>query len=106
MRERGFGGGLGRWAAEAVETEVKYEGFIKRQEGQVAKVAGKMNKKIPAGIDYAAITTLRMEAREKLAKMQPSTVGQASRIRRSHAGGRVESARAPRGGRAEGERGE
>ena len=80
LRERGFGGGLGRWAAEAVETEVKYEGFIKRQEGQVAKVAGKMNKKIPAGIDYAAITTLRMEAREKLAKMQPSTVGQASRI--------------------------
>ena len=59
---------------------MKYEGFIKRQEGQVAKVAGKMNKKIPAGIDYAAITTLRMEAREKLAKMQPSTVGQASRI--------------------------
>ena len=69
-----------RWDAEAVEVKVKYEGFIKRQEGQVAKVAGKMNKKIPEGIDYGAITTLRMEAREKLAKMTPRTVGQASRI--------------------------
>ena len=46
----------------------------------MAKVAGKMNKKIPEGIDYGAITTLRMEAREKLAKMTPRTVGQASRI--------------------------
>ena len=76
----GLGGGLTRWDAEAVEVKVKYEGFIKRQEGQVAKVAGKMNKKIPEGIDYGAITTLRMEAREKLAKMTPRTVGQASRI--------------------------
>ena len=75
-----LGGGLTRWDAEAVEVKVKYEGFIKRQEGQVAKVAGKMNKKIPEGIDYGAITTLRMEAREKLAKMTPRTVGQASRI--------------------------
>ena len=76
----GLGGGLTRGDAEAVEVKVKYEGFIKRQEGQVAKVAGKMNKKIPEGIDYGAITTLRMEAREKLAKMTPRTVGQASRI--------------------------
>ena len=106
LREWGFGGGLGRWAAEAVETEVKYEGFIKRQEGQVAKVAGKMNKKIPAGIDYAAITTLRMEAREKLAKMQPSTVGQASRIGGVTPADVSSLSRAPRGGRAEGERGE
>jgi tRNA U34 5-carboxymethylaminomethyl modifying enzyme MnmG/GidA len=43
------------------EVNVKYEGFIKRQEGQVAKVAGKMNKAIPPGVDYHAITTLRME---------------------------------------------
>ena len=60
----GLGGGLTRWDAEAVEVKVKYEGFIKRQEGQVAKVAGKMNKKIPEGIDYGAITTLRMEEGE------------------------------------------
>ena len=76
----GHGGGLGRWQAEAAEVRVKYEGFIKRQEGQVAKVAGKMNKKIPPGLDYHSITTLRMEAREKLSKMTPQTVGQASRI--------------------------
>ena len=65
---------------EAVETEVKYAGFIKRQSDQVRRVAGKMNKRIPPGIDYASVTTLRMEAREKLAKMAPTTVGQASRI--------------------------
>ena len=56
----GHGGGLGRWQAEAAEVKIKYEGFIKRQEGQVAKVAGKMNKSIPPGVDYHAITTLRM----------------------------------------------
>jgi tRNA uridine 5-carboxymethylaminomethyl modification enzyme len=65
---------------EAVETEVKYAGFIRRQSDQVKRVAGKMNKRIPPGIDYASVTTLRMEAREKLAKMAPTTVGQASRI--------------------------
>jgi len=46
--------------------KVKYEGFIKRQEGQVARVAGKMNKPIPPGLDYHAITTLRMEAGPQL----------------------------------------
>lgn len=59
---------------------MKYAGFIKRQSDQVKRVAGKMNKRIPPGIDYASVTTLRMEAREKLAKMAPTTVGQASRI--------------------------
>ena len=71
---------MSRWETESVETRVKYAGFIKRQEAQVQKVIGKMRKPIPDGIDYAAITTLRMEAREKLAKMRPTTVGQASRI--------------------------
>ena len=71
---------MSRWERESVETRVKYAGFIKRQEAQVQKVIGKMRKPIPDGIDYAAITTLRMEAREKLAKMRPTTVGQASRI--------------------------
>ncbi len=71
---------LSRWERESVETRVKYAGFIKRQEAQVQKVIGKLAKPIPESVDYAAITTLRMEAREKLAKMQPTTVGQASRI--------------------------
>jgi tRNA uridine 5-carboxymethylaminomethyl modification enzyme len=71
---------MSRWETESVETRVKYAGFIKRQEAQVQKVIGKMQKPIPDGVDYAAITTLRMEAREKLAKMRPTTVGQASRI--------------------------
>ena len=60
---------------EAVETEVKYAGFIKRQSDQVKRVAGKMNKGSRRGIDYASVTTLRMEAREKLAKMAPTTAG-------------------------------
>ena len=68
------------WERESVETRVKYAGFIKRQEAQVQKVMGKMSKPIPENVDYASITTLRMEAREKLAKMRPTTVGQASRI--------------------------
>ena len=46
--------------------KVKYEGFIKRQEAQVARQAGKMNKPIPPGLDYHAITTLRMEAGSRL----------------------------------------
>ena len=71
---------MSRWERESVETRVKYAGFIKRQEAQVRKVIGKMSKPIPDSVDYAAITTLRMEAREKLAKMRPTTVGQASRI--------------------------
>jgi len=71
---------MSRWEKESLETAVKYEGFITRQEAQVAKVAGKMNKQIPPSVDYGKITTLRMEAREKLQKMKPATVGQASRI--------------------------
>ena len=71
---------MSRWEKESLETFLKYEGFIKRQEAQVAKVAGKMGKLIPDHVNYSKITTLRMEAREKLSKMRPTTVGQASRI--------------------------
>ena len=97
---------MSRWETESVETRVKYAGFIKRQEAQVQKVIGKMRKPIPDGIDYAAITTLRMEAREKLAKMRPTTVGQAVAHRRRDAGGRVFAAGAPGGGRQEGHQGD
>lgn len=65
---------------EAVEIELKYSGFIKRQEKQLASVASKHAKKIPEDIDYDAIGTLSKEAREKLEKMRPSTIGQAARL--------------------------
>ena len=71
---------LTRWEAEAVEIRVKYSGFIKRQEVQVEREASKFGKAIPDDIDYMSITTLRMEAREKLTRVRPATVGQASRI--------------------------
>ncbi len=63
-----------------VEIAVKYEGYIERQEGEVAKFRGMEDKQIPASIDYQAIPSLRMEARQKLAKVRPGTLGQASRI--------------------------
>ena len=71
---------LTRWEAEAVEIRVKYSGFIKRQELQVERESSKFGKPIPDDVDYASISTLRMEAREKLARVRPATIGQASRI--------------------------
>lgn len=65
---------------ECVEIDLKYEGFIRRQELQLRQMQSKMSKKIPKDIDYYAIGTLSLEAREKLTKIQPTDLGQASRI--------------------------
>jgi tRNA uridine 5-carboxymethylaminomethyl modification enzyme len=65
---------------EAVEIELKYAGFIRRQEKQLASVASKHSRRIPDDLDYHSIATLSKEAREKLAKVRPRDVGQASRI--------------------------
>jgi len=65
---------------EQVEIQVKYEGYIKKAKEQVERMLKMEDKKIPEDIDYDAIPGLATEAREKLKKIRPLSVGQASRI--------------------------
>jgi len=72
--------GLPPDVAEQVEIEVKYEGYIRRQRLEVEKFRRLENRPIPEGFDYRRIRHLRFEAREKLERIRPSSLGQASRI--------------------------
>lgn len=65
---------------EQIETEIKYEGYIKRQLIVIDQVRRLECKILPENIDYNAIDGLRLEAREKLTKVRPENIGQASRI--------------------------
>jgi tRNA uridine 5-carboxymethylaminomethyl modification enzyme len=65
---------------QQVDIFLKYEGYIARQEIEVAKLKSLEDKQIPAWMDYSKVPSLRTEARQKLAKIQPGTLGQASRI--------------------------
>jgi len=65
---------------EQVETQIKYEGYIKKANEQVERMLKMEDKKIPQDIDYDDITGLATEAREKLKTIQPMSIGQASRI--------------------------
>ena len=65
---------------EQVEIELKYEGYIRRQQAQINEMRRLEVKLLPKDIDYNAIDGLRLEAREKLSKIRPHSVGQASRI--------------------------
>ena len=65
---------------EKVQTELKYEGYIKRQEAAILEAKRLESKLLPDDIDYATLKGLRLEAREKLNKIKPKNVGQASRI--------------------------
>lgn len=65
---------------EKVEVEIKYEGYIARQKAQVNEMLRLEGKKIPENIDYNDVYGLRLEAREKLDKVRPTDIGQASRI--------------------------
>ena len=71
---------LPREIFEQVEIDIKYEGYIKRQEAQIAEMRRLEVKKIPEDINYADLGGLRLEAVEKLSKIRPENVGQASRI--------------------------
>ena len=65
---------------QQVEIFIKYEGYIARQETEVAQLKSLEDKQIPSWMDYSKVPSLRTEARQKLTKIQPATLGQASRI--------------------------
>ncbi len=65
---------------EQVEIAIKYAGYIARQEDEVAKLKNLEDKHIPESFDYSRVPSLRTEARQKLTRIRPATLGQASRI--------------------------
>ena len=65
---------------EAAEIEIKYAGYIRRQEKQVEELKRLERRAIPAGLDYLSMQGLRLEARQKLDKLRPENLGQASRV--------------------------
>ena len=65
---------------DIINTEIKYEGYIKQQNDEIEKLKAKENTKIPEDIDYKNVKSLRIEAVQKLSKIKPETIGAASRI--------------------------
>jgi len=65
---------------EQVNIMIKYDGYIRRQQSQVEHFKKMENRRIPEDIDYDDVGSLRLEARQKLARIRPSSIGRASRI--------------------------
>ena len=65
---------------DEVEIQIKYAGYLARQEKQVEEFKKEESRRLPVDLDYAAITGLRLEAQEKLARIRPVSIGQAGRI--------------------------
>jgi tRNA uridine 5-carboxymethylaminomethyl modification enzyme len=63
-----------------VEIAIKYAGYVERQEVEIEKFKKLEDKKIPGAFDFTTVPGLRLEARQKLAKIRPATIGQAARI--------------------------
>lgn len=75
-----FDGILSYEETRYIESETKYEGYIKKQEREIAKSGRTDSVRIPEGMDFRGVSGLTREAVEKLAKMRPSTLGQARKI--------------------------
>jgi tRNA uridine 5-carboxymethylaminomethyl modification enzyme len=67
-------------AAEQLEIQARYAGYIKRQEVEIERQRANESLKLPEGFDFAKVRGLSTEVREKLIKSQPATIGQAGRI--------------------------
>lgn len=65
---------------EGAEIEIKYSGYMERQQNQIDQISRHANRQLPRDLDYLTIETLSMESREKLNRIKPLTIGQASRI--------------------------
>ena len=76
----GWGEGITPMLAERLETEIKYAGYIARQDRMIRDVARHEKTLIPAEFEYADLTGLTLEAREKLTRIRPKNLGQAGRI--------------------------
>jgi tRNA uridine 5-carboxymethylaminomethyl modification enzyme len=71
---------LPREVREGAEIDIKYSGYLARQQQQITQIQRQTSRPLPDAIDYASIATLSAEAREKLAAIRPQTLGQASRV--------------------------
>ncbi len=71
---------LARQVEEAIEIEVRYAGYLKRQGAEIRRNRRMRGKPLPAELDYAVVRGLSNEVREKLALARPATIGQAERI--------------------------